>query len=450
MISSVRLYCFLLFVSFLLCVFPVAGQFKVAHLSAGDVAVPANAAQWIDDFLGNDPQQVLIAFAKLPDEKQKIALSENGITLLDYLPDRIYTAIVKPPLSKEVLLSFPIYGFVNSRPEWKGSKYVWEEIAVGNKEVEVLVTFCADINKHDIEQLVTTLGGRQKQGKFEKYGSYNIVITAGRIRSLAQWYGVKHISPVLAFEPCDLISRPVVKGNIATASLASGGYGLNGDSVVVGVGDDCSGVFHADLKDRIRNYNPAPKGQHGSHVNGIVGGAGNVDPFAVGMAPHSSLIDFLYDLVLPATGTMFQNYNMTLTNNSYTVVGHNCSYHGTYDAYSNFLDSLSLQYPYVLHVFASGNDGYATCAPYPQGFATVAGGYQPSKNIVVVGSVLDGLVPAGDESRGPMKDGRLKPEITAVGVVAWSSILEAEYEWAAGTSMASPQVAGGLALLTQR
>lgn len=450
MIRSVRFFCFFLIINALLRVFPVSGQSRIAHLHNGDVAISANADEWLSAFTGTEPRQVLVSFSALPDEGRKIALARNGITLVEYLPDNTYTAIVQPPLSKEVLLSFSIHGFAEIRPEWKAGKYIWEEVALGNKDVEVLVTFCPGVDKNSVQQLISTLGGKLKPGKLEQYGSRNVVIIGGRVRSLAQWYGVQYISPVFEMEPCDLISRPVVKGNIASAAVVSGGYGLNGDSVVVGVGDDCSGVFHADIKDRIRNYNPAPKGHHGSHVNGIVAGAGNVDPFAIGMAPHSSLIDFLYDLVLPATGTMFQNFNMTLTNNSYTVVGHNCSYHGTYDAYSNFLDSLSLQYPYVLHVFASGNDGRATCTPYPQGFATVAGGYQPAKNNIVVGSVLDGLVPAEDESRGPMKDGRLKPEITAVGVVAWSSILEDEYEWAAGTSMASPQVAGGLALLTQR
>ncbi len=452
MTKAVHLFYYLIifFCSFIAA--PAVGQHShTVYVKSGAITVPANAIEWIDRIANEkEPIQALVHFSALPTEEQKRSMQQNGITLLEYMPDNTYSAIIQPPLNKEIILSFPVYGFVNTKPEWKASEYIWSEVAEGNNEVEVLVTFLADLGKDAIQQFVTTMGGKIKRGKLESYNAYNVSITAARIRSMAQWYGVRFISPVTEIAPLDLESRPVVKGNIAVASQSVGGYGLTGDSVTVGVGDDCSGIYHADLKDRIRNYNPAKMGKHGAHVNGIVGGAGNVDPFGVGMATKVSLIDFLYDMVLPSTGTMYMNYNMTLTNNSYTVVAHNCTYHGTYDGYSNFLDSLALAFPYVLHVFASGNDGLAHCPPYPAGFATIGGGFQPSKNIVVVGSVLDGMLQSPDESRGPMKDGRIKPDITAVGVIAWSSIMEDSYEWAAGTSMASPQVVGGLALLTQR
>ncbi len=442
---------YILVVLFLFLFTSSEGQEHIIHLKSGDVVVPANAAAWIDSTIAvKEKMQVFVHFTTLPDDAQKATLKRHGISLGEYMPDNTFSAIVQPPLNREVILSYSIYGFLNTLPEWKASKYIWNEVAHGNNEVEVLVTFSRDIGGDAISQFVTTMGGKIKQGKLEKYGSYNITINAARIASMAQWYGVLYISPVTEIAPLDVKSRPVVKGNVAVGKPVFGGYGLTGDSVTVGVGDDASGIYHADIKDRIRNYNPVGKFRHGSHVNGIVAGAGNIDPYGVGMAPHASLIDFLYSLVLHATGTMYTLYNMTLTNNSYTIMASNCTYHGSYDAYSNFLDTLALQYPYVLHVFASGNDGLNTCPPYPQGFGTIGGGYQPAKNIVVVGSVLDGMLQAPDESRGPMKDGRIKPEITAVGVIAYSTFPDDQYGWAAGTSMAAPQVAGGLALLTQR
>src|ERR1019366_3197285 len=84
------------------------------------------------------------------------------------------------------------------------------------------------------------------------------------------------------------------------------------------------------------------------------------------------------------------------------------------------------------------------------GFGTVGGGYQPAKNNIVVGSITDFLYQAGDESRGPVNDGRIKPEIVAIGLGAYSTVGVDGYTWSAGTSMASPQVASGLAVLTQR
>src|SRR5690606_21286465 len=124
-----------------------------------------------------------------------------------------------------------------------------------------------------------------------------------------------------------------------------------------------------------------------------------------------------------------------------------------YDIYSRALDSVSLQHNTVLHVFAAGNDGdlpTGPCFSYPHGFATVTGAYQPAKNNIVVTSTDKRLVNARDASRGPVKDGRLKPEITAVGAGVISTTRKDEYLEAGGTSMACPEVTGALGLLTER
>ncbi len=417
------------------------------------VTAPSNARPWLDSIAtlsaGNDPLQVLMHFSTLPTKEQRNTLAQNGITLLDYIPDNTYTAIVQPHLNTARLANIPFYNITVTKPEWKADPYTWQNVNKAQGQVEVLVSFYGTAGDQAIRQFITTIGGRIEASPMEQYGNYKVVIAANKIRTIAQWYGVKYISPSNEMIPLDLQSRPAVKGNIAVIPQSQGGYGLAGDSVTVGVGDNASGIYHVDLKDRITNFNPAPPGNHGAHVNGIVGGAGIADPMAPGMAPHVSLVDYLYDQVLSATGPMYNGYNMTISNNSYTVVESNCGYAGTYDNYAVFADTLHLQNPNVLHVFASGNDGGMDCSPYPKGFATVCGGYQPSKNSVIVGSMTDFLIDAHDESRGPTKDGRMKPEIVAVGLGAYSTVTDDSYVWAAGTSMASPQVAGGLAILTQ-
>src|SRR5690606_18529887 len=90
-------------------------------------------------------------------------------------------------------------------------------------------------------------------------------------------------------------SQHATRVNLAQLPVSLGGYGLKGDGVTIGVGDNTSGTFHVDLKDRIINYNPAGYTNHGVHINGIVGGAGIMEPKGVGMAPHARLVDHLYD-----------------------------------------------------------------------------------------------------------------------------------------------------------
>src|SRR5690606_6923550 len=53
-------------------------------------------------------------------------------------------------------------------------------------------------------------------------------------------------------------------------------------------------------------------------------------------------------------------------------------------------------------------------------------------------------------SRGPVDDGRLKPEITAMGQGLVSTLSISSYTAMTGTSMASPNVTGAATLLTQR
>ncbi|MBS1690244.1 MAG: S8 family serine peptidase, partial [Bacteroidetes bacterium] len=171
---------------------------------------------------------------------------------------------------------------------------------------------------------------------------------------------------------------------------------------------------------------------------------------AQGIAPHAKLVDHLYENVWLQSGVMLQTHNMTATNNSYAITEGNCDYAGVYDFYSQTLDKVVQQYNTITHVFAAGNDGGLTCSPYPAGFGTIVGGYQSTKNPIIVTSTDKFYNNAWDGSRGPTRDGRLKPDISANGYDVYSTIGPDIYEVAGGTSMASPQVAGCAGLLTQR
>ncbi|MCD6064378.1 MAG: hypothetical protein K0R82_2289 [Flavipsychrobacter sp.] len=267
---------------------------------------------------------------------------------------------------------------------------------------------------------------------------------------MAAWYNVEYISPAAENIPLNYESKTATKANLASLSTGFGGYGLTGAGVTIGVGDNTSGITHIDLRDRIINYAPSPYANHGVHINGIVGGAGIMDPKGEGFAPKATLVDHLYSQVWEQTTAMRQAHNMTITNNSYAAVIGNCKYAGTYDINSLAVDKMALKHKDVLHVFAAGNDGYLNCTPFPSGFATVNGGYQPAKNNIVVTSTNKRYVNAIDGGRGPIKDGRLKPEIAAVGVDVTSTTRSEEYLTSGGTSMACPNVAGALGLLTER
>lgn len=76
-----------------------------------------------------------------------------------------------------------------------------------------------------------------------------------------------------------------------------------------------------------------------------------------------------------------------------------------------------------------------------------------AKNVIAVGAVSGipgNVTAAGFSSRGPAKDGRVKPDVVARGVNVLSPVPTDSYERKGGTSMASPAVTGIAALLTEQ
>jgi hypothetical protein len=451
--KAVLLYTLLFF-----CLMPdiLSAQGKMSvgvHLKSTFVKPINNARVWTDSLSHTNASgyaQVLLQFSVLPDAAQRDILRRNGIRLLDHIPDNAFTAVIKLPFTGS-MDGLPVTAVINIADEWKADKNVWAKInANAGATVAVMVTFDTEVPQAEIQDILMKVGAVAEKDKFEAYGLYKVIIEAKRLRELAHSYAVKYISPVATYANADVDAKATSRANIANQPVNLGGYGLLGDSVTVGVGDDVAAIYHIDMQDRVINYNPVAIRHHGVFTNGVVSSAGIVDPLAEGMAPHARLVNHLYDNVLQATPLMYHQYNMSITNNSYVTIEGNCGYSGTYDAYAQFIDNLTLQYPYVFHVFAAGNDGYLNCTPYPKGYGTVAGGYQTGKNELVVTSTDKDYNIAYDASRGPVLDGRLKPELTAVGYNDYSCIDITGYEFASGTSFASPQAAGAAALLTQR
>ena len=141
---------------------------------------------------------------------------------------------------------------------------------------------------------------------------------------------------------------------------------------------------------------------------------------------------------------------MVITNNSYGIITDDCNTFGVYDLVSRIMDLQTFQMPSLQHVFAAGNSGNYICAPYVAGFSNVLGSYQTSKNTISVGNVDELGALFFNSSKGPVRDGRIKPEVVAQGMRVYSTTPTNAYGPSDGTSMAAPAISGGLALLYQR
>jgi hypothetical protein len=414
----------------------------------GEIALPANAARWLDSFYSRatGPALVFLQFETLPDAESRRQLSGAGIRLHNYLSNRTFIATIEK--GKGARSSAGISSIVPVDASRKLAPGL--HMQPSSKAVDVVISFLPGTPPEVIKEQIIALEGSFLPSPLASHGCYEASLPAKALTKLAADANVLYIGPAAKDVPLNLESQRATKANVAHAPASSGGWGLLGDSITIGVGDNVPGLFHIDLRDRIINYNPQGYGNHGQHVNGTVGGAGTVDPIGEGFAPHATIIDHLYSLVWARTGAMLQAHNMTVTNNSYANSVGSCADAGIYDVYSQVLDTFVLLYPEVFQVFAAGNDGGMTCAPYPTSYATVPGGYQAAKNVLVVANATKQYDANPGTSRGPMRDGRLKPEIAAIGTNISSTKGGDTYLGASGTSMACPQVAGSAALLQQR
>ena len=234
--------------------------------------------------------------------------------------------------------------------------------------------------------------------------------------------------------------------SLLAGAIADGGRGLTGLGVTVGVGDDADPTLHPDLSDRIINHTPGIVSNHGAHVTGTVAGAGIILPQRAGYAPQANIVSQWFSGVWQNAGSYVQDYNMVLTNNSYGNIVGECDMNGTYDLLSQMLDQQASDFPKLLHVFASGNDGDYTCSPFPQHYATILSGLQTAKNIITAGRTDYVQLASSSSSSGPVKDGRLKPEIVALGEAIVSTrgqfSIGNPYSTEWGTSMSAPAVTG--------
>ena len=80
--------------------------------------------------------------------------------------------------------------------------------------------------------------------------------------------------------------------------------------------------------------------------------------------------------------------------------------------------------PALMHVFSAGNSNGSNCG-YGAGsqWGNVTGGHKQGKNVVATANItyLDAIAPSS--SRGPAADGRIKPDLAAVGTNVYSCLL---------------------------
>lgn len=398
-------------------------------------------------------------FSSIPSDAQRQRLLENGIHIGEYIPEHVYLLSIPahmPHISRTLMQCgvIALLAFDDEKVDAEvRDKYFNTEDMRGYKipdiETTVQIYYYDDISLKEISGVTGTIVSAS-----ETLHRVRVVCKRSTLNYMignAHW--IKYI--VLPPPAPSIVNLPG-KTNHRSAIIGSAwGRNLQGDSVIIGEWDGAGVGKHLDVDSprvtAFDKYTNNLNGQHATHVAGTMAGSGAIDPFATGMAPNARVYSRNFDLDIPAQmDTVADSLGMMITQNSYGYGDPDdpCPTRGQYDDVSRDLDKLVRKYPYLVHVFAAGNSQSACGLG---GYRTVFSGFQAAKNEITVGALDANDNMSGFSSWGPVRDGRLKPEVCAVGVNVYSCQNLNLYAggWN-GTSMACPGTSGTVAQVYQR
>ncbi|GAB4255884.1 MAG: hypothetical protein Kow0079_12870 [Vicingaceae bacterium] len=389
----------------------------------------------------------LLQFSVIPDELKKETLKNNGITLLNYIPKNTFYASIDKQVNFQLLKDFNVISVIKIEKQHKLSPELLYETyddwaLVNNNQIIVNGVFFENISKAKIAGVLS-----KHNFKIIKINDFQVariqlnIKDLDKLYSLPEFYYFEQIDPPAL--PENLPGVTDHRSNTLATSYSSG-LKYDGTGVNVMMQDDGTIGPHIDYTGRMIERVSGNSGDHGDHVAGTIMGAGNIDPTARGMAFGANLYVFSSsDNNYDSIPNLYNNEGVVITSKSYS---NGCN--AGYTSLTRELDQQIRTMPSLIHVFSAGNSGTSDCGyGAGAGWGNITGGHKQGKNVIATGNLTyqDGL--ANSSSRGPAHDGRIKPDICAVGTNVYSTIDVNTYDYKTGTSMACPGVSGTLAQL---
>jgi len=405
----------------------------------------------------NNRYYLQIQFKDIPDIDVQNNMKKDGIILLEYLNDNKYLVSASVGFNN-LIDKYEIIKITQPSDLRKTEPQLLKEILANSDDTNdykmIIVLYQDDITHVEIVQEIQ----RMKLEIIYLVSSLNhFVIKANNkvISALGKMPWVKYLCqlPPPVVEN-NLVEKSNHRANVVSA-LYSGARGLSGKGIKIGEWDSGPLGTHIDLSGNTTlRENKVNVSNHATHVAGTVLGTGVIDPVTTGMAPNAKILSWdFYDWVPYEMDTCYKYDSIVMTTNSWAYtpspigVGipyDSCKNRGNYDIYSYLFDRLVRLHPNFIHCFAAGNY-QSQCNR--GGFRTVSSGPQSAKNLIIVGALYTTDQMSGFSSWGPIRDGRIKPEVCGVGVSVYSTTVNNTYGYYSGTSMACPGVAGTIALL---
>lgn len=419
---------------------------------------------------------VLVQFNEIPSDEDRAQMIGAGVTLQGYLPERAYYAQVSTELGDEDFAAMgvrwmaPLDEMTKLSARVRSGSYPdWTQYPQGRRIYAV--QFHRDVIRESAQALLSRVGAELGDWVV----SLNTQIAAFEPADISALVSADEIRYI------DMIPPPLsevnnsVRSAMGVDAVLLPPYGLTGAGSNVLVYD--AGLIdraHPDFDTRVIWGETGGIASHGTHVGGTVGGSGlNSGGNFAGMAKATKLTSFMYEACEPfclynSPQDIAENYEtgfrvhgaMYSTNSlgaNIATNGYDCAWEGDYELTAQLLDAIAVGETFeapFLSIWAAGNERQSPrCGTtyYTTGVPATA------KNPIVVGAIN-----SNDHSMtwfsswGPVDDGRIRPDVVAPGCQTnddngvTSTRPGSGYGVSCGTSMATPAVAGTVALLRQQ
>jgi hypothetical protein len=427
----------------------------VLSLKSGDVSIVADDNRELErgEFsswpMFDGSYYGVVALERFPGKQERKALETEGVDLLEYLPKGFMLVAIKKSAELTRLNSFGVLSAQGFLPAYKWAMDptdVPSRAVAGREHVRVNVRPFKGVSITALEQELLTRTIDIKEVSLT-HRLITCDVAREELEFLAECNAIQTIEWVYpAGEPENYTSRTLARTSFVSHDN-SNGIGYDGTGVSVAIQDNGTVGPHIDFQGRILGqFSPDDEGDHGDHVSGTIGGAGNLNPLHQGNAEGADL--YIYKAypeynAISSIDSHYYDYGVTLTSTSYSD-GCNAGY----TAYSRTVDRQSHELNGLLHIYSAGNSGTSNCG-YGAGsvWGNITGGHKMGKNVITVGNLSEYDALATSSSRGPAHDGRIKPDLCAKGTNVTSTIAGNLYDTYSGTSMSCPNVAGSMALL---
>ena len=448
----------------------------------------------------NGKFQYILQPAQNFDEDELEVVESLGVEIVGFFPPNAYHVLCSGEELETLKSQFEILYAGEYLPEYKTESAFRKTLMAKGDSFSALIILTSSAAYGEVEKFLKENGSTKCALASETAALVRAEITGDLVPKLSQLSAVVNVEK----EPVWTINNDVAKTSALMNVTPANAIGYTGKGVTVCVADTGfdSGdpdTIHPDFKGKkitgvVCSYNTSRTdwsdlNGHGTHVAGSVLGNGTVDIGAGGMAPDADI----YFICCGGAGTGIAAPDETdvkaayqagarIMSNSYGTGGD-----GTYNSSARAWDQICKKYPDYLVLFSAGNNNkdIITEDNCTMGSAAV------SKNIITVGASENfrpdvyttyatyGAQPGSifyddriaypangvqqgmmmNSSRGPAKDGRIKPDVCAPGtqVKSTESLYDSlnngtrvsYYAFMSGTSMSTPLTAGSCADILQ-